>query len=341
MFDVAIIGAGAIGLYAAKLLEKHDVVVLDKAKEIGGHTCSGLYSANLAKFLNIRKEWVEHKVRGAMLHSPGGIGLELKKPGTAAYVINRDLMEKGLAEDVGENVRLGVEVMDFKASGKVAIRTSQGIIESKMMIACDGSTSIVGKRLGCRPGELLNGLIALVDEECADSHVDLWFDKAVAKDGFLWKIPRGGRTEYGMMATAAKFPQLERFFGLKDYEKHFGFISIGPPGRTAFDRAIIMGNAAGIVKPWSGGGIIYGMQSAQIARDVIGEAVRGNDFGADVLGRFDVEWRGKIGKSISMGMMFREFYKSASNSDIDSFFSLLQSGGLDSLDMDFPALDLG
>ncbi|MBI4176416.1 MAG: NAD(P)-binding protein [Candidatus Aenigmarchaeota archaeon] len=341
MYDVAIIGAGAIGLRAAKLLEGHKVIVIDKARKIGGHTCSGLYSTNLGKFIDIKEEWVENRIKKAVLHSPGGIELVLEKPGTAAYVINRDAMEGWMAGQVKSEIMLDAEVVDFTVGEHVTLKTTRGTVESKLLIASDGGDSLVARRLDSRPAELLSGLIALTDEECHDGHVDLWFDKAAAGDGFLWKIPRGERTEYGIMATAAKFSSLEKFFGLKGYEKRFGFITVGPSRKTSFNRILLMGNAAGIVKPWSGGGIIYGMQCAGMAASVASEALKKNRFGEDLLGRFEAGWREAIGKNIELGMMFREFYKSASNKDVDSFFSMLKAGSLDSLDMDFPMLDLG
>jgi geranylgeranyl reductase family protein len=341
MHDVVVVGAGAIGLYLARLCRGLDVLVVDKASAIGGHTCSGLYSANLQKLLPVRKEWVEHEVEGAVLHSPKGSTIELGKGRVAAYVVDRDRMEQSLAE--GVNVRLGTEVKGIEVSEeseRVLLATAKGEIESKMVVGCDGAYSVVARHFGVEPQEVVSGLIALSPEQNTASRVELWFDRDVIADGFLWKIPRGSRTEYGMLGTHAKFSMLERFFGLAAYEKRFGFIPIGPAEKTYFDRALLLGNAVGITKPWSGGGIVYGLTCAQIASAVIHKAVKANDFSEAALKEYEAEWKRRISASIRFGMLFRKAYKMSGNDRIDLFFRMFSAARLNRLDMDFPGLGL-
>jgi len=339
MYDLVIVGAGAIGLYLARLCKEFDVVVLDKNKFIGKHTCSGLYSTNLQKFLDIKNEWIENKVNAAILHSPKGNKIQLKKGNIAAFVIDRDKMEEALAE--GVSVKLGVKVENIEIKkDKAVLKTNTGNIESKMIVGCDGAHSVVAKHFGVRPKEIVNGLIALTEEKDYNDFVELWFNKDFVKDGFLWKIPRGERTEYGLLGKNAQFKTLEDFFGIKNYEKRFGFIPIGPAEKTYFERTLLMGNAVGITKPWSGGGILYGLTCAQIASRVIHKAIKENDFSEKALKEYEIEWKKMIMKSINYGLVFRKLYKISGNNKIEFFFKVLGKAGLNRLDMDYPAVDL-
>lgn len=338
MHDLVVVGAGAIGLYLARQCKDLDVLVVDKAREIGNHTCSGLYSTNLKSFLDVDKEWVENSVDYAVIHSPKGGRLELKKHGAAAFVIDRDKMERSLAK--GLNVSLNTEVKGIETNGRVLLKTTKGDIEAKMVVGCDGAQSAVAKHVGTGPKEIVNGLIALTEEKCGDNFVELWFNKDVIPDGFLWKIPRGSRTEYGMLGKNAKFGIMEKFFSIKDYEKRFGFIPIGPAKKTYSKRVLLMGNAVGITKPWSGGGIIYGFTCAQIASRVIHNAIKKGDFSEKAMKEYEEEWKKRLQKSIRFGMLFRKMYKASGNDRVEFFFNMLSKTSLSRLDMDFPCMDL-
>ena len=50
-------------------------------------------------------------------------------------------------------------------------------------------------------------------------------------------------------------------------------LPLGPIARTAADRVLVVGDAAGLVKPTTGGGIYYALTSASIAADVAATAL--------------------------------------------------------------------
>jgi len=339
MHDLVIVGGGAIGLYLARLCKDLDVLVIDKNRDIGNHTCSGLYSTNIQNFFQIQNDWVENKIDSAILHSPNGNQIKLKKDKLAAFVLDRDKMEKSLAE--GVNVKLGTNLEEIKMdSNGIVLKTNNGEIKTKMIVGCDGANSVVAKHFGVGPKEIVNGLIALTNEINKNNYVELWFNKNLTNDGFLWKIPRGNSTEYGMLGKNAQFQQLEEFFNIKNYEKRFGFIPIGTAKKTYFSRTLLMGNSVGITKPWSGGGLIYGFTCGNIASKIIYNAFKENDFSENKLKEYETEWKKQINKSINFGMIFRKIYKISGNKRIEFFFKILGKLGVNKLDMDYPAIDL-
>lgn len=331
MRDVIVIGAGPVGSFVASILSKKmDVVVLEKAPKVGHKACSGLVSTGLDRFVKVPKECIEHKVKGAVMHSPGGSDIKMVKKGTAAYVIDRPGFDRWMASKAG-NVMFSTEAKGI-TTGKagVEVRTNRGVLTSKVMIDCGGANSIGARKSGAKPTELLTGLTAIVSKPDNSDHVDMWYDSKL-NGGFFWKIPRGERTEYGMLGSKASFSQIEKFFRIKGYEKAAAPIPMGMV-KTYYNRMLLMGDAACQVKPWSGGGVIYGFTAAQAAARVLEKG----DFSEEGLKAYEDAWKEKLAKPITMGLMFREFYKEMDSEQLEMVFRKLKETELNGLDMDFP-----
>jgi geranylgeranyl reductase family protein len=335
MYDIIIIGGGPIGLYTAKLCEGlgYRVLIIEEHEEIGKPLrCSGLISSNLEKFIEIKRDFIDHEVSFAFVHSPL---TSLKLGPRKAYVVNRCAFDKYMGEVTSKillNTRAeGIQI--FKDG--VKIKTNRGLFESEMLIGCDGANSRVARNFGMRPKEMINGLIAIRKEENFSDHVDLYFDKTLIRDGFFWRIPRGKRTEYGVMGKGVNFRYIENFFKIKNYERFTGIIPIGPVQKSYFERVLLIGNSAGQTKPWSGGGIIYGLTCSKIASKVVERAFEVNDFSESFLKEYEIEWRRKIGKQISFGMYFRRILKGINNFEMEFIFKILKMISLNWLDMDF------
>ena len=115
MHDVIIVGAGPAGLYSAGLLEdSFSVLVAEEHAKIGEPIqCSGLISTNIEKFLDIDESMIENRVKGAVLHS-GGKDMVLRKPGNAAFVIDRSRFDKHLRKGVSSEIMMKTRVNDIE-----------------------------------------------------------------------------------------------------------------------------------------------------------------------------------------------------------------------------------
>lgn len=336
MLDIIVIGAGPAGSYLASLLKGMEVAVLEREPKVGHKACSGLISTNLDRFVKVPKDCIDHKVRGAVMRSSGGAEVELRKKGTASYVINRPRFDRWLAENAGDKIRFSTAAREVsvKAEG-VEVKTSMGTLGARAVVDCGGANSICARKFGATPAELLVGLTATVKGPDRSDFVEMWYDRKALPDGFFWKIPRGESTEYGMLGSKATFSQLERFFKIKGYEKAAAPIPMGMV-KTYYNRALLLGDSACQVKPWSGGGVIYGFTAARIAADILSKG----DFSEGGLEAYETQWREKLSKPITMGLMFREFYKEMDSGQVDMIFRKLGgSKGLNGLDMDFPLID--
>ncbi len=333
MFDVVVIGAGPVGLYTAHLLEKmgYRILVVEEDWEIGKPLrCSGLISRNVKKFFPDIENWsvIENRIDAAVFHSRRS-ELILKKA-KAAYVINRALFDKKISELVKSEIRLGCKARKIHVTdGHVEIETDEGIVKCDMVVACDGPGSLL------RKGRTMKGLIAITNRRDDASHVDLYFNKRSLGDGFFWRIPRGRTTEYGVWGRHVKFSDIEKFFGIKSYEKFAGLIPIGPVKKTYSERVLMIGSSAGQVKPWSGGGVIYGLTCAQLAAKTIEKAFRSNDFSETLLSEYERQWKKKIGRQIKLGMVFRKFLEASNDFQLDAAFRTGKIFNYSWMDMDF------
>ena len=242
MVDVVIAGAGPAGMLLAKRLEGLKVVLVERKAGVGGKPCSALVSKRFIELAKAR-EWVE-----GSYSSLQGDGFWLK---TRIYLLDRDGWERELAD--GLDIRFGEEVQGFrKKRGMIEVKTSKGILKTRWLVGADGAGSRIGKQLGIRPKELLNGLIAEVEGRYEG--IRIW----LRPDGFMWKIGRKEKIEYGGMIRGG-FRVLKSFFNLKHFRAKSAPIPIGPPGKTAFGQVLLLGDAAAQVKPWSGGGLFLSL----------------------------------------------------------------------------------
>lgn len=334
MHDVIVVGGGPVGLYATGLCRKmgYDVLVIEEDSEIGKPLrCSGLISRNIEKFFPDIKNWgvIENTVDSAVLHSRKS-ELVLKKP-RAAYVINRSLLDKKIAEFAGCRIMLNCKATGLKVkSDRVEISTTMGALNGRMALFCDGPNSLLARNRNA-----VKGLIAITENENHASNVDLYFNKKLLRDGFFWRIPRCRTTEYGVWGSNVKFSDIERFFGIKKYEKFAGMIPIGPAKKTYGERVLLMGSSAGQVKPWSGGGVIYGLTCAEIAARTIEKAFRFNDFSASLLCEYEREWKKKLSRQIKLGIVFRKFLEHSNDFQLDAALRAGKFLNYSWMDMDF------
>jgi flavin-dependent dehydrogenase len=91
---------------------------------------------------------------------------------------------------------------------------------------------------------------------------------------------------------------------------------------------LAIGDAAGLVKPTTGGGIYYSLLSAGWAADTIARAFERGDFSAAALAGYEETWRAHLGQELSVGVWFRRLAARLCASDIDALTALAISDGV-------------
>lgn len=263
---VGIVGCSINGAYLAYRLSKsgYDVTVFESKKEVGGKPCSGLVSERLWDFVPRNDALVENAVSTVEFRFP-------KKKTTVVFshrmlALKRGELDRyvaGLAEDAGAKIRLGHKVVKiiFVGRSKPHLVAESGgktvAQEFDQIIGCDGANSMVRPYARAAKPSFRLGLYAILKRKSKKNNVEI----IPTKDGFRWKIPRGGNTEVGALEkpeNAKKIFRRARSLGVHS--------AIIPEGLSLSKdrRFALCGDAAGLTKPWSGGGIVWGMTAANL-----------------------------------------------------------------------------
>ena len=250
---VAIIGAGIIGLYLGWKLSKkgHQVTIFEKRGKIGKEACSGLFSERLLNFIPESQGLVQNQIESTLIHFP-------KK------TIKVNFSKRFLVVNHSELDRL-VADLATKAGAKIVLNSPISVLPAGFdrIIGCDGANSVVRKNLGLRDMKCRLGTLGFLPEKNYANYVETWPVPA----GFLWKIPRGQETEYGIIAKPDLAPKIwEDFLKKRNLQLPKTDSALIPQGFSIpkNNSVTLAGDAAGLTKPWSGGGVIWGLLGAEI-----------------------------------------------------------------------------
>ncbi|EMA15663.1 MULTISPECIES: geranylgeranyl reductase family protein [Haloarcula] len=319
MYDVVVVGAGPAGSrYARQAASRGlDVVVFEQG-EIGKPlACSGHVSTDIWEFTeDARDELFQNEISGARFHTggPGSQDHPFYKDEVISNVIDRVGLDKHLAEvarDAGADVREEhsvVGVTEDRDSVTVEVRGDDGVEthRAKMVAGCDGPKSRVRRELDLpEPDELLHGVLGFSDEVDHGDFVDVHL---TVPRFFAWRIPRGeAGVEYGLAVppgddARGRFEEFVDGYGVETDHRCSGLIPIGPPKRVTGRRSFLIGDAAAQTKPFTGGGIRYGMTAADhAAREIDPEDPA-------TLGEYERAWRDDLRQEIRLGHAVRAGY---------------------------------
>ena len=346
--DVLIVGAGPGGLFmAARLAERGlRTLVCEEHDRVGDPVhCTGVLSTDSFRTFDLPPEATLNHLTAVRFVSPAGIPVDYTTPSPLAAVIDRPTFDRALAARAvaaGAYVRTNARVaaLECSASGVYAIVGGEAIQARLAVLAC-GATYAFQRRfdLGLPRTHLHTAQRELPAARLGV--VELHFGQDVAPGGFAWAVPverpDGGYVRVGAMASRDSVGCYERMLERVRIRWGVGhgappprqkILPLGAIERTYGDRLLAIGDAAGLVKPTTGGGIHYSILSASLAAEVAADALARDRLDAETLSRYERAWRAELGAELEAQHALREVAAKLSDEAIDSFFQLAHTDGI-------------
>lgn len=371
--DIAVVGAGPAGSRTARNLARAGLRVrlLEEHRRVGVPShCSGLISLRTLREAEIGEDAVIHRITGAFVHTAGGSEVALGGDKTRAVAIDRVRWDETLAEQAqaagADLVRArltGVQRENpSRASGRtgwIRLRTQtdgrDSSFTARVVVGADGAHSRVARSLGLAgPSEKvyclgIEGRLRTPREE----FVHVFVGSDLAPGWFGWIIPTsdgGVRAGIGSQngdkpiacyrRMTQLFPRL--FDGIEPCRLYGGTIPLDFAPRSYGDNVLLVGDAAGQVKPFSGGGIYTGLVAARHAADAVRRAFEADGFSRAGLAPYERAWKREIGRELLRSLRIRHFGLALSEAEVERVVRALRSDGLQQLasrhgDIDYPS----
>jgi len=349
LYDVAVIGGGLAGSYVAYKLAGmgYGVVVLERGGRVREQVCcTGIIGQECVSSFAIDSNVILRRVNSASLFSPSGKLIRLSRKETQACIVDRAALDVAIAsqaqskgaEYVLNSLAKGIKVNDDRVRVEAA-RQGEGLdLEARTVVMATGfgSSLIDGLGLG-KVGDFVMGAQAEAETSGVDE-VEVYFGQEVAPGFFAWLVPTSPRRALvGLLSRRSPASYLRRLMlsllaqgkiVSAEAKPCYGGIPLKPLPRTYGDRMVVVGDAAGQVKPTTGGGIYYGLLCADIAVNSLQQGLEINDLSAKNLASYQRRWKRKLGRELKIGYWARKFYEHLSDKQIDRLFDIIESRGI-------------
>lgn len=345
MEDVIIVGAGPAGNGTALDLAKagHKVTVLDCKENPGDKACTGIVSVECLREFPAASPVVLRSANSATVVSPAGRRLHLERERPQAYIIDRESYVAGMAhqaQEAGATYLLGQRVTRVQRHpDRVEVDVDGGTarLEAQVLVVASGFGTSITKRLGLgRVGDFALGVqVEVLAPDVAE--VEVYMGEAVAPGFFGWLVPTSnGKALVGLWSRHKVGQHLGNLLATLQAQgkvvtilgrpRRWG-IPLKPLQKTVGNRVVVVGDAAGQVKPTTGGGIYFSLLSGRIAAKAIDRALSVGDFSAAALGQYEEGWKALLGTELDTGYKIRRTAERLADWQVDQVLKAIASNG--------------
>jgi geranylgeranyl reductase family protein len=349
MRDVVVVGAGPAGTQAALTLagRGRDVLVLEEHQTVGEPThCTGLLGVEAFDEFDLPRDVILGVAESARFWGANGEHITVRSEHISATVIDRLRLDQALlarAEAAGVETRTGVKVERIEVSRDGAeLFAGELRIRARAVVLACGANYRFHKALGLGMPAVFLQSAQLEAAFPNTPDVEIQLGRDVAPAGFGWLVPlRRGDASYARIGLMSEDRSRERFqvflaslaerAGVDPAEfpePRLKMLPLGPIAKTSSDRVLAVGDAAGLVKPTTGGGIYYGLISGRIAGDVLADGLASNRLDAGYLKVYETRWRKRLGQEIRIGLAFRRLAARMNDESIDALIALAKVNGI-------------
>jgi geranylgeranyl reductase family protein len=347
MYDIAVIGAGPSGSMAARLLGErgYSVALVEEHTQPGNPVnCSGVIGVEAFGRYDLPSEQIIREIDTFRFYSPGGATLQYQHPTPLAYAVNRARFDVGMAARAvaaGAVLHTGARATGIEVERdcvRIEVRGRSEPLRSRFVVIATGAGPKLAANLGLGAPERF---VLGAQTECdtiALEEVEIHLGQSIAPSNFAWLIPlQNGRAKIGLISERNAGERLREFLAGASLEGRIlsghSPIQVSPLPidtipRSYADRTLVIGEAAGQIKTITCGGIYYGLLAAEIARDVLHDALRAGRHRASALAPYEKRWRDLLEKELQIGLKLRSAFEHFNDSRIEALFDIARKDGL-------------
>lgn len=298
-FDVVVAGAGPAGTTAAYRLAERGarVLLVDRARFPRDKPCGGGVTLRGAALLPFSIEPVVESIvdRLDVRMNYAGERRSVAADGPAVLMTQRRRLDAFLAEKAvaaGAEFRDGTRVREITHTADgVRVRTDAGTVEARALIGADGANGAVREALGvpapsyavALEGNLPRGAAGFPDHDYTSTAL---VEFETVPGGYGWIFPKGDHLNFGVGGYLEEGPRMREHLTrlcdahdvpLTALENLRGYrLPIRRSGTpVAVGRAVLVGDAAGLVDPFSGDGMYEAFLSSRIATEEVAALLEG------------------------------------------------------------------
>lgn len=377
--DVLVVGAGPTGTNTARLLAErgYDVLVVEEHPSVGVPVqCAGLITPRVFDHtpFAIGDLW-QNDLRGAVVHAPDGTTVAFESDVVQAQAMDRARFDQRMAEHAeaaGATLWTATKAVAMRRDAEGVTVTLQAAgdgagsrnqVRCRLVVGADGVRSRVAAWAGLPP---IKEVVSAYEVELTGCHIPngrshmipMFAGSAQAPGFFSWIIPVGGdRTRSGLavapgLSEAAAKRYYERMFtdpasrpyleGAQESYRIIGGIPLGLRERLVGDRVMLVGDAAGMAKPTSGGGIYMGLVGSEHLAAVAERGLQTGLLDRAALAPYERRVRHTIAKELRRGDLIRAIYRRFQDRDLNDVARLLQRPRIRAVieakgDIDYPS----
>jgi geranylgeranyl reductase family protein len=286
-FDVAVVGAGPAGSTTAYRLARARarVLLIDKSRFPRDKPCGGGLTMRAVRQLPFSVEpVVEDRITRARCRLKYGPVLERSSEQVLCLMTQRRRLDEFLVQqavEAGATFRDGVRVA---IESDRQVRVDGELIQVDAVVGADGANGATAKSLGLG-GAIVNGVALEGNLPYERLPADAWrgmlvLELATVPGGYGWIFPKGDHVNVGVGGWGSEGPRLRDH--LRTLCTHYGIeldelanlrghrLPMRRPGTVlGSGRALLVGDAAGVLDPVSGDGMYEGFVTARLAAEHI------------------------------------------------------------------------
>lgn len=357
-YDILIIGGGPGGALAAKTAAESglSVCIVEKRPAIGApvRCAEGIGEDLISEFFNeVDPKWISAKIERAKLIAPDGSSFYLD-PAMAGnevgYVLDRKFFDRDLvwqAVDAGAECYVKARAVDaivedgFVRGAVIEYGGENHEVRAKIVIAADGVESKFARYCGIDTTVPLRELETCAQYLMTDIDIEpgvtvFYVGRDAAPEGYIWIFPKGERSAnvgIGISGTQSKDGKRAKDYLDKYVKENFpegkvielivGGVSVCEPLEcTVADGLIVIGDAARLSDPITGGGIYNAMYSGKLAAETAAECIEKEDCSREALMVYDETWReSKMGKALERNYKIKEIFVKLEDSQLNAILN--------------------